>query len=204
MTRVKVSAGRDLVETLERTLERIQDRVVDAWGSFVVDYIDAGWQPYLLSFMFKPLRGYEAAKMQQMARLLEKAYGIFVTRVVRKPRAEGRRGRLPIWLCAPDLPVAKRRADKKICVRDVKLNDGLHYQGILLMPPWSRIDDVQMHFEDLRPTYLAQASLDRVDVEPIVDNHRYVVGYGLKQTLKKRFDVGDIFVLPRAMGELAA
>ena len=46
--------------------------------------------------------------------------------------------------------------------------------------------------------------LDRVDVEPITHNSRYVVGYGYKSILKRKFDTGDIFVLPRALKELVA
>ena len=50
----------------------------------------------------------------------------------------------------------------------------------------------------------SRASLDPVDVEPIVGRVRYVVGYGYKSILKRRFDVGDHFVLPRAIKELPA
>ena len=160
----------------------------------------------LAAFSFSPScsNRYRAAglsKMAQMAHFLEQAYALFVTRVVRKPKtAAAARVLAPIWLCAPDLPVYKRQ---KQSLRDVVVNDGLHFHVILLLPPWSRLWDVVMHFEELRPIYRQRAALDRVDVEPIMDRHRYVQGYGWKSILKGRFDVGDGFVLPRALSELA-
>lgn len=179
----------------------IRQRTADAWGDYIEAHINDGWKPYLLSFMFELLPGGQAIKMSQMARYLEQAYGIFVTRVVRKPKTEAARGSAPIWLCAPDFPCFKR---KKHSLRDILVNDGLHYHAILLLPPWSRLSDVDMHFERLRSVYRQRALLDRVDVEPIIDRFRYVFGYGYKSILKMHFDVGDHFVLPRALKELAA
>ena len=185
-----------------KTLDNTVSRTADAWGDYIEAHLDLGWHPFLLTFMFEPLSGSQPAKMDQMARLLEEAYSIFVTRVVRKPKTAAARGCAPIWLCTPDLPVYKRT--KKLNLRDVVINGGLHYHAILLLPPWSRLDDVEMHFEDLRSIYLKRAFLDRVDVEPIIDRFRYVVGYGYKSVIKQRFDVGDAFVLPRALKELAS
>ena len=183
-------------------MHSIKQRTAEAWGDYIERYIDRGWSPFFLTFMFEPLPGSQAAKMAQMARYLEQAYALFVTHVVRKPKTAAARGAAPIWLCAPDLPVYKRT--KKYSLRDIIPNDGLHYHVFLLLPPWSRTWDVVMHFEDLRSIYRQRAALDRVDVEPIMDHTRYVVGYGWKSILKGRFDVGDAFVLPRALQELAA
>ena len=180
-------------------MDNIALRTADAWGDYIEAYVGEGWQPFLLTFMFEPLSGSRAAKMAQMAHFLEQAYALFVTRVVRKPRTAAARGLAPIWLCAPDLPVYKRQ---KQSLRDVVVNDGLHYHVILLLPPWSRLWDVVAHFAELRPIYLQRAALERVDVKPILDRHRYVAGYGWKSILKGRFDVGDGFVLPRALTEL--
>ena len=183
-------------------MDNIESRTADAWGDYIEARLDEGWHPFLLTFMFEQLPGSQAAKMAQMAHFLERAYALFVMRVVRKPKTAQSRGVAPIWLCAPDLPVYKQTG--KHSLRDVVVNDGLHYHVILLLPPWSRLWDVVMHFEELRPTYRKRAALDRVDVEPIVNRHRYVAGYGWKSILKGRFDVGDGFVLPRALTELAA
>ena len=136
-------------------MHHIHERTADAWGDYVEAYIKRGWKSYLLTFMFEPLPGRQTIKMSQMARYLEIAYGIFVTRggcASRRLRAT--RGSAPIWLCMPDLPCFKR---KKYSLRDVVPNDGLHYHAILLLPPWSRIDDVELHFESLRSIYLRRA-----------------------------------------------
>ena len=177
-------------------------RAVAAWTKYVDDYIAMGWKPYLLSFMFEPLPGREDRKLQQMERLIENAYGIFVTRVVRNPASPTRRGTLPVWLCSPDLPVIKKHIKEKQSLRDLRPNDGLHFHAILLLPPWSRIDDVAAHFQHLRSTYLKVARLECVDVEPITETTMKVVDYTFKQNTKGRYDVGENFVLPRVRSEL--
>ncbi len=182
-------------------MEKINRRYNDAWGGYIEARVSRGWQPYLLTFMFEPLPGSQSAKMAQMTRHLEAAYSVFVTRVVRKPKTAAARGVAPIWLCSPDRPVYKR---EKQSLRDILVNDGLHFHAILLMPPLSRLEDVSGHFRDLRRTYQQQASLDRVDAVPISDRLAYVHGYGWKSVLDGRFDLGDAFVLPRAQNELAA
>ena len=109
----------------------IRNASADAWGGYIEQYVNAGWKPYFLTCMFEPLAGNQAAKMAQMARYLEVAYAIFVTRVVRKPRIAAVRGVAPVWLCVPDLPVYKRT--KKQSIHDLTLNDGLHYHVTLLL-----------------------------------------------------------------------
>lgn len=180
----------------------IANQIIAAWGNYVSEHLSSGWETYLLSFMFEPLPGSQQRKMAQMARLLEAAYGIFVTRVVRKPRTAGRRGIAPIWLCSPDLPVFKREKRDKARLRDLEINDGLHYHAVLLMPPRSRLRDVNGHFYKLRRAYAEHAQLNRVDVEPITHDDRYVVGYVQKQSARGTFDVGDNFALPRSLSEL--
>ena len=180
----------------------IANQIIAAWGDYVSEHLSSGWESYLLSFMFEPLPGSRERKMAQMAGLLEAAYGIFVTRVVRKPRTAGRRGTAPIWLCSPDLPVFKREKRDKARLRDLEINDGLHYHAVLLMPPRSRLQDVDGHFYRLRRAYADRAQLNRVDVEPITHDDRRVVGYVQKQCVRGNFDVGDNFALPRSLSEL--
>ena len=119
-------------------MENIRQRTADAWGDYIEAHLDQDWKPFLLTFMFEQLPGSPAAKMAQMTRCIEQAYAIFVTRVVRKPQTAAARGVAPIWLCAPDLPVYKR--EKKQSLRDLLVNDGLHYHAILLLPPLSRLE----------------------------------------------------------------
>lgn len=185
-------------------MDSVQDRVIDAWGEFVEDHIKQGWQPFILTFMFEPIAGSERSRMRQMGRYLEEAFKVFVTRVVRDPRKKAGKGMLPIWLCCPDLPVFKRDKRRKTSVQDAHVNDGLHFHAILLLPPWSRVEDVSAHFEQLRATYSRIAHLDRVDVEPLISRPYHVVGYVLKQVYKQRFEAGDIMPLPREVSELAA
>ena len=181
----------------------LTDQVISAWKEYVDFHVEVrNWKPYLLSFMFDPLPGGEDRRLQQMARYLEDAYAIFVTRVVRNPTRKNRRGYLPIWLCSPDRPVIKHRKLSKEELATTYVNDGLHFHALLLLPPWSRMIEVSDHFTKMQATYQSVASLARVDVAPITHDLDKVVEYVFKQNTKGRFDVAENFVLPRRRDEL--
>lgn len=184
-------------------MSEFADQAVAAWTEYVDRYIAMEWRPYLLSFMFEPLPGSEARRLAAMAQHIERAYAIFVTRVVRKPRKANRQGHLPLWLCSPDLPVVKHRAMEKTSLRDLNINDGLHYQAIALLPPWSRLADLAAHFESMQATYNKLACLERIHAKPITHTPGAAVAYTLKQNTRGRFGVGDNFILPRSRSELA-
>jgi hypothetical protein len=89
------------------------------------------WKLYLLTFMFEQLPGGEVAVRRQMERELERFYRILLPRVVRNPRSPSHRDKLPRLHAFPDRPVPKV---KKSALRDVAINDGLHYHAALLLP----------------------------------------------------------------------
>jgi hypothetical protein len=52
--------------------------------------------------------------------------------VVSKPDARRWKDLVPVLIGVPDLPVRK---NKKVLVRDFQVNDGLHFNAVVLMPP---------------------------------------------------------------------
>jgi hypothetical protein len=125
----------------------------------------------------------------------------FLTRWTRNPREERD---LPIVVGCPDWPVAKR--DKK-SLTEIITNDGMHYHGILLVPPSrSRLQvPVEEHFKMKQQVYLGP-TIDRIDVRPFAaDDSDRVTDYALKGLRTGRLPGHEsILILPRAWGERSA
>jgi hypothetical protein len=130
---------------------------------------------------------------------VQRVYSTLVTRVHRRPKTASAHD-LPVLLGAIDLPVYKR--DRSSAPK-VYGNGGLHFHGILLVPPVSRLkDSVADHFGANMNLYAGQ-TIRRIDVRSVVGNHRRVVDYVLKTVLNGQLTYDDaMLVLPRARGEL--
>jgi hypothetical protein len=99
----------------------------------------------------------------------------------------------------PDLPVFKWA---KKSLRDVTINNGLHYSGIALTPPVSRFaTSLDTHFEQCQQEYLTE-KLARIDVKAITWNPDFVTDYVTKSFKRGRVSDEDIIILPRAVSEL--
>ena len=110
--------------------------LVHAYTQMVAQYIDAGWDAHLLTFIFDQLRGSADSVSQQMEREVERVYATVLPRIVRKPRSAAMHGKLPVWIGGPDYPVPKH--DRK-ALRDIQVNDGQHVHAVSLMPRISRL-----------------------------------------------------------------
>ena len=180
---------------------RNQDLII-GYTELIQQRVQDGWRPYLITFMFNQLPGSPSAVVKQMHGEVERVYATFVTRVVRKPRSPQSADRLPVLIGFADLPVAKRERKQ---LREVALNDGLHYHGILLMPAQSRMrTGLAFHFMKYHRLYLKDRSrLDRLHVRPIDTDPGYVVRYTLKALENGRLPYDDcVLVLPKSVTEL--
>ena len=86
-----------------------------------------------MTFPFSQLPGPRGAVIQAMKDELQRVYSTFVTRTNRKPRTASP-DELPILIGTADLQVYKRDPASSplvIC------NGGLHFHGLLLVPPTS-------------------------------------------------------------------
>ena len=90
---------------------------------------------------------------------------------------------------------------------DVKINDGLHYHGVILVHTESRLKvGLDVHMEEHAHRYVREKdALRRIHLQPIDEpSAKTAVGYGFKALEWRIPDTDRIFVRPRAVSELPA
>jgi hypothetical protein len=171
------------VETVEKPLRRNQgktgnntemdtyynnyqvQRLLQAYGNWVRGHMDRGWHGYFLSFMFSQIPGSDASRLQEMKKHLGWFYGRLAKASVPKASSSEWSEFLPKAVLAPDLPVPKH---SKVRLRDVTINDGLHWHGLMVVNPsapklQTRLD---LHIKANLRKYLV-GSIREIDVTPI-------------------------------------
>jgi hypothetical protein len=174
---------------------------VDGYIRLVTDRVRAGWSCNLVTFLFSQLPGPRTAVINRMRDEVQRVYSTFLTRVHRKPRTAST-DELPFLVGAVDLPVYKR---DKTSGPTVLCNGGLHVHALMLTLPTSRLkESLANHFREKRELYAGSGgSIQRIDVRPVVEDHRRVVDYVLKTILNGRLSYDEaVLVLPRSRGEL--
>jgi hypothetical protein len=173
--------------------------LIQAYGAWVKQHLDEGWDGYLFSFLFQQLPGSLMTKTQLMESELLRWYGRLATRTVRKPRSQEWAPLLPKGVFVPDLPVFKR---SKQNLRDVVINDGLHVHGIVVANRFGRISEpLDEHFSKNQEKYLT-SNLRYIDIQPITRTSEYVTEYGMKGLKRPIFSMDHVLVLPRTLREL--
>jgi hypothetical protein len=175
--------------------------LVDGYTQLVTDRVRAGWSCSLVTFLFSQLPGPRTAVINRMKDEVHRIYSTLLTRVHRKPRTAST-DELPVLIGAMDLPVYKR---DKASGPMVPCNGGLHVHALLLIPPFNRLKgSLTDHFREKRTLYAASGrSIQRIDVRPVVEDHRCVVDYVLKTVLNGRLSYDDaVLLLPRSRSEL--
>jgi hypothetical protein len=133
-----------------------------------------------------------------MRRGIHKFYGRFCTKFIHDGRARSEQERMPqLWLF-PDLPVHK---NKRSSLREVTINGGLHFNGPMLIPPVSRVEECPIeHLKENQAEY-ARHGIERIhivlggDIPGLAD-------YAAKTIKNHRANEKDIIVLPRSVTEL--
>ena len=176
------------------SLHQIRQQII-GYTTLVKQYLDQGWQGYLMTMMFNQLPGNDRQKNHQMQVSIEGIYASFLTRLIRNPRTSS--SGKPILICCPDRPVRKH---KKTILSEVITNDGLHYHGVLIVPMQSRLKiPVHQHFSENQDYYLRDGMLRRIDVRPFIDDDvSTVVDYALKGLKTNRLpDDENLLILPK-------
>jgi hypothetical protein len=106
-------------------------RIIQAYDEMLKTRLDTS-KGYFINFMFNELPGGRDAKLQQMRRQVERFHSLLTRHIVRKPESKVWRHLRPVLIVAPDLPVPK---SVKTSGNKIGANDGLHFNGILLVPP---------------------------------------------------------------------
>jgi hypothetical protein len=132
---------------------------------------------------------------------VHRVYATLLTRVHRRPRTAST-DELPVLIGAMDLPVYKR---DKASGPMVLCNGGLHIHALILIPPTSRLKgSLADHFREKKEQYVKpRRPALRIDVRPVIEDHRRVVDYVFKIVLNGRLSYDDaVLVLPRSRSEL--
>lgn len=194
----------------------MRKQIIDAWGDWIEEHIARGWKATFLTITFNQIKGPPRVVAAQMVDAVEAAYARALTQIVRHPRNVPVT-ELPLWICCPDYPIAKRDRDN---IRDIVPNDGRHIHVIAVVPPRSRLKtSLADHLtEDQRFYAGREKRIWRIHAERIRavgkvwrdDNAEKRVSRGAKQVgryAKKsvasgRVSVSEIFVLPRSHAEM--
>lgn len=176
--------------------------VINGYGQMVQAKVNDGWSCTQLTFMFKAISGSRDNQILKMKDEVNWVYSTFLTRAIRRPNGL-LTDRLPFFIGAADLPVFKHDQAKK---QLVPTNGGLHFNGLLLVPPGTRLTtSVPEHFQDALPIYIRSArSIERIHAQPVTYDHHRVTDYVLKTVSHGwiSYDEG-MLVLPRSITEMA-
>jgi hypothetical protein len=172
--------------------------LLQSCGQWVHDHMACGWHGYFLSFMFSQIPGSDASRLLEMKKHLGWFYGRLAKASVPKASSSEWSQFLPKIIFTPDLPVPKRC---KVGLRDVTMNDGLHWHGLAMVNPLApRLQEtLDVHIKENLGKYLV-GSIQEIDVKPITHEPEYVTGYGMKGL--QRFSGDDILIFPRSVSEL--
>jgi hypothetical protein len=176
---------------------------VEGLVSLIEGRIAQGWSPSFLTFQFEQLPGKAGAILHQMRTEIETIYRKLICRVQRFPTTRLGSLNVPLLFSCADLPVFKRT--KACASQDVRINEGLHHHGVILLPPRSRLrEGLVAHLEQQQQRYLAGSRLASIFAEPMTDNFEKAIRYAFKTVESGRLDYDDSFVvLPRALSEVS-
>jgi hypothetical protein len=182
-------------------------KLQSAYSSWIHKILKRGWNGQLwtgfqVTFMFNHIPGRFERKCEVMEDEIDRVYRTLVPQVERFPRSKAGRKRLPLLLAFPDYP--QRRLDGSSFL-DVKVNDGLHYHGAVLVHTESRLKiGLDIHMSENESRYVQEGdALRRIYIQPIDDfTAKTAVGYGFKALEWRIPDTDRIFVRPKAVSEL--
>jgi hypothetical protein len=175
--------------------------IVQAYGSWIQQHVDLGWDAYFITFMFHNILGSNETKIQQMQDEMTRFYEKLATRAVRKPRSEKWVHLLPKGVFFPDVP-GYRKTDSNI--REISINDGIHFHGIMVATQEGRLKEpLHLHLMRKRKLYV-RGKIYGIDAEQITSRAGFVTDYGGKAIKRRRFSNDHVLLLPRTLSELPA
>jgi hypothetical protein len=175
-------------------------QLLQAYGQWVHDHIAYGWHGYLLSFMFSQIQGPDDERMLEMKKHLGWFYGRLDKASVPNASSPKWSPFLPKAILAPDFPVPKYEKQQ---LRDITINNGLHWHGLVLANPLAPKlpGNLDVHIKENWRKYLV-GSIRKIGVEPITRDPEYVTGYGMKGLKRRSFLEDEILIFPRVVSEL--
>jgi hypothetical protein len=182
-------------------------KVKSAYSNWVHEILKHGWNDQLwngfqVTFMFNHIAGGFDKKCDAMEDEIDRVYRTLVPEVERRPRSPAGSKRLPILVAFPDYPQRKLERSSFL---DVKINDGLHYHGVILVHTESRLKiGLDIYMREHWNRYIREKdALKTMYIQPIDEpTAKTAVGYGFKALEWRIPDTDRIFVRPRAVSEL--
>ena len=110
-------------------------RLVSAYDELVATHINQGWDAYFLNFMFNQISASVSRRMDVMEYEVGRVHDILTRHVLRWPDRDIWQDLRPKFIGSPDLPVYKH---EKELVRNLVVNNGLHYNVLAIVPPTKR------------------------------------------------------------------
>jgi hypothetical protein len=177
------------------------NQYIEGFCQIVEDHIKRGYEPYLMTFMFKLAVLESRSKDQQMRGEISRVYSRFLTECLRYPWSKHNLGNRPVLIACPDWPVWKRNKQDQIKVLSW---EGAHWGGILLVPPKNDLNvGVKDHFETVKRKAYVRAGLplSRIHVEHISYQPGLATEYVLKSLARRRCDIDDLLIFPLSRSE---
>jgi hypothetical protein len=181
-------------------LERV--KLINGFNSMIIDRVQAGWQPYFVTFMFRHISGGMSKRTAIMTSEVCRVYSQLLTRIIRNPNAPSYQQLLPYLMASPDLPVPKRGL--KASLRDLTINGGLHFHGVLILPPEDRCRlgrHLLAHLHEKESLYCPpDFPLLQIDARSM--STPMLADYVLKQIKRGNVAYDDLLILPRSRSEV--
>jgi hypothetical protein len=199
-----------LIHEEEFTMRDLNDtqrlQYISGFDTMILKLLNVRWRGYFVNFMFKHISGKDAHRKHEMQDEVMRVYATLLSRVVRRPQSAKSQPFLPMFLGCPDFPVYKL---EKELLRNVQVNGGLHFNGILLLPPKKycrRDSDLRTyglirHFHDHQSSYYRDdRPLDRLHATRITEGS--MADYAFKALKHGKITSNDLLILPRSVTEL--
>ena len=188
--------------TMTINLTQMSSSWIDGCTQWMKDHESEGWEPYYINILFHPLPGSLPTLISTMHRGIKKGfYSPLCTRFARHPRSKSGQQQIPrLWLI-PDRPVSKRNGKKHACDFLARNDNGLHFNGPMLIPPKSRFRECRIKHIEANQSRYARHGIERIHVKPI-DDTAGIADYVFKTVKWGGADPDDILILPVSASEL--
>ena len=197
---------------MEKSDHQIRLSIIQGWASWIEKVVERQhrggiWYAADITLMFDHIPGNFRRKWAVMADEADRVYSTLIRHVVHNPRSPSQAAKLPIWIVAPDYQVKKHGMSAKAILAEVKINDGLHLNGIMLMRIDTRLRvTLSMHFDPKGQYYQEYVHdghpLRRIHVEPVRKTPNVMADYTLKSLKWRIPDLDNVLIFPKTLSEL--
>lgn len=176
-------------------------KLVAAYGDWL-DELARERNAFMITVKFNELSGGELSKRMQMRREFERIVWWVTTPMVRHPYSENGWKQCPAGLACLDWPKTKKRKGK-LRKADVKINDGMHVQGIFLKP---KKTDLGMGLISFTKRYQKKllgrfGKVQEVRFDRLTKTIPKATRYVLTSMRQRRIEPDDIWIFPKSRSE---